>query len=57
MKIEKKEKGDGQLQYEIKLYQTFQGIAGIAKLHDYGYEGEKIFMVIDLLDSSLEDLF
>lgn len=26
---EKKEKGDGQLQYEIKLYQTFQGIGTI----------------------------
>lgn len=23
---EKKDKGEGQLQYEIKLYQTFQGI-------------------------------
>lgn len=31
--------------------------AGIAKLHDYGYEGEKIFMVIDLLESSLDEIF
>ena len=53
------------MQYEIKLYQAFQGIsicffhnkAGITKLYDYGYEGDKLFMVIDLLDKSLEDLF
>lgn len=30
--------------------------AGVAKLHDYGYDGDKLFMVIDLLDKSLEDL-
>jgi hypothetical protein len=42
----KRKKVMDSLQYEIKLYQTFQGIgmffsniAGIAKLHDYGYEG------------------
>lgn len=44
---EKKEKSNGQLQYEIKLYQLFQGIStlslnigGIAKIYDYGYEGK-----------------
>lgn len=26
-------------------------------MHDYGYEGDKLFMIIDLLDHSLEDLF
>jgi hypothetical protein len=57
---EKKDKGDGQLQYEIKLYQSFQDIrknaidsAGIAKLYDYGSEDGKIFMVIELLENSL----
>ena len=26
-------------------------------MHDYGYEDDKLFMVIDLLEQSLEDLF
>lgn len=35
----------------------FNKIDGITKMHDYGYEGDKLFMIIDLLDHSLEDLF
>lgn len=26
-------------------------------MHDFGYEGDKQFMILDLLDQSLEDLF
>ena len=29
---------------------------GIAQLHDYGYQEDKLFMVIDLLEMSLEEL-
>lgn len=35
----------------------FLYLEGVPKLYDYGYEGDKLFMVIDLLDHSLEDLF
>ena len=46
-----------QLQYESRLYRIFQGAIGIPAIHWYGVEGEFNVMVMDLLGSSLEDLF
>ncbi|KAL9260255.1 Casein kinase 1-like protein [Drosera capensis] len=46
-----------QLQYESKLYMLLQGGTGIPHLKWYGVEADYNVMVIDLLGTSLEDLF
>lgn len=45
-----------QLSYESKLYMLLQGCANVPKFYWYGVEDDNNFMVIDLLDKSLEDL-
>ena len=37
--------------------QNQQHLGGVAKVYDYGVEDERLFMIIDLLGQSLEDLF
>lgn len=46
-----------QLLYESKIYQMLQGGVGIPTIHWYGVEGDLNLMVLDLMGSSLEDLF
>lgn len=46
-----------QLLYEAKLYNILQGGSGIAAMKWWGLDGEDNVLVIDLLGSSLEDLF
>ena len=46
-----------QLLYEAQLYNTFQGSVIAPHIYMSGTEGQKNFMVIDLLGKSLEDLF
>lgn len=43
--------------YETKLYKILNGGAGIPSVHWFGVEGDYNAMVMDLLGSSLEDLF
>lgn len=43
--------------YETKLYKILVGGAGIPAVHWFGVEGDYNAMVMDLLGSSLEDLF
>jgi len=45
------------LLYETKLYKILNGGAGIPSVHWFGVEGDYNAMVMDLLGSSLEDLF
>lgn len=46
-----------QLLYESKIYQMLQGGVGIPNIHWFGVEGDMNLMVLDLMGSSLEDLF
>ena len=46
-----------QLLYETKIYKLMQGAPGIPNVHWYGWTGEYVAMVMDLLGPSLEDLF
>ena len=46
-----------QLLYESKIYQSLAGGLGIPNMHWYGVEGDFNVLVIDLMGSSLEDLF
>lgn len=63
VKFEKLRTRHPQLYYEAKIYRYFNNnsnggsIIGIPKLHWYGQEGEHNTMVLDLMGSSLEELF
>jgi casein kinase 1 len=46
-----------QLAYETKILKYLQGGIGIPNVHYYYVSGDNNFMVIDLLGSSIEDLF
>ena len=46
-----------QLLYESRIYQILQGGVGIPNIHWFGVEGELNLMVLDLMGSSLEELF
>lgn len=46
-----------QLVYEAKLYNILKGGVGIPTVHWSGVEGDNNIMVMDLMGSSLEDLF
>lgn len=45
-----------QLSYESKLYMLFSGCTNVPKFYWFGVEDDNNYMVIDLLDKSLEDL-
>lgn len=46
-----------QLTYESKLYSYMSGSTNVPRIYWFGVQGGKNHMVIDLLDSSLEDYF
>ena len=46
-----------QLMYEARVYRQFAGLAGFPKLRGTGEDETSRMLVIDLLGSSLEDLF
>ncbi|OIW08991.1 hypothetical protein TanjilG_05967 [Lupinus angustifolius] len=57
VKLEKAKTKHPQLLYESKLYKILQGGTGIPNVRWFGVEGEYNVLVMDLLGSSLEDLF
>ncbi|KAK2957482.1 putative Casein kinase I [Blattamonas nauphoetae] len=57
IKLEKARTRQPQLYYETRLYRMLQGGPGIPSVKWFGVEGEYNIMVMDLLGSSLEDLF
>jgi serine/threonine protein kinase len=56
IKIEPSTSSHPQLQYESRVLRILEGTRGIPKLHFSGKDQHNIFMVIDLLGPSLEDL-
>jgi casein kinase 1 len=57
IKLESVKSESPQLLYEAKLYNFLAGGLGVPSVHWYGVEGENNMMVMDLLGSSLENLF
>ncbi|OMJ77295.1 hypothetical protein SteCoe_23164 [Stentor coeruleus] len=57
IKLEKIGTRHPQLIYESKLIKLLQGVPGLPNVHWFGTEGTYNVMVIDLLGSSLEDMF
>lgn len=57
IKLESVKNKHSQLQYEAKIYSALQGGAGIPHFYWYGAQGNYNILVIELLGSSLEDLF
>eukprot|EP00002_Diphylleia_rotans_P009474 TRINITY_DN1973_c0_g2_i3.p1 TRINITY_DN1973_c0_g2~~TRINITY_DN1973_c0_g2_i3.p1 ORF type:complete len:449 (+),score=61.88 TRINITY_DN1973_c0_g2_i3:57-1403(+) len=57
IKMEPRTTPHPQLLFESRLYKVFQGGVGIPVVKYYGTEGDYNAMVMDLLGSSLEDLF
>ena len=57
VKIENVKAKHPQLMYEAKLLKHLQGGPGIANVYFCDTEGDHIFVVMDLLGKSLEDLF
>lgn len=57
IKIESNKGGYSQLLYEYKIYKAIEGGYGIPSTECFGAEKEYNFMVVQLLGSSLEDLF
>ena len=55
VKIEKLDE-NSLLKNEAKVYKLLENIPGIPRLRSYGTEGKFNYMVIDLLDKSLEDI-
>lgn len=46
-----------QLRHEYKVYRELAGATGVGRVHHYGTYGSSNVMVMDLLGSSLEDMF
>jgi len=46
-----------QLRHEYKVYRELSGATGVGRVHHYGTYGSANVMVMDLLGSSLEDMF
>lgn len=57
IKLESFKNKHNQLQYEAKIYSALQGGVGIPSLYWCGTQGNYNILIIDLLGSSLEDLF
>jgi len=57
IKLEPINSRNPKLQYEAKVYRTLSGGAGIPNVLWYGVEGQYNAMVLDLVGTSLEDLF
>merc|ERR550514_1194522 len=57
VKFEKKSARCPQLRHEFKVYRELQGCVGVGKVLYYGSHREYNTMAMQLLGSSLEDLF
>lgn len=57
IKLESMKNKHSQLQYEAKIYAALQGGLGIPSMYWFGTQGNYSILIIELLGSSLEDLF
>jgi serine/threonine protein kinase len=57
IKLESTKSKTPQLVYESKLYKALAGGVGIPAVHYYGNEGDNNIMVMELMGSSLDNLF
>lgn len=57
IKLESTKNKHSQLQYEARIYSALQGGVGIPDFYWYGSQGNYNILVLQLLGSSLEDLF